>query len=66
MSHLTTSTDDGYLNDFHRKWNEECMKERERTLSMHFSHEFLKAQSDRMNELVRQEEDLSRQRRKSC
>lgn len=65
MSHQETHTDDGYLNDFHRQWNERCMKERERTLSMRFSHEFLKAQSDRMNELVRQEEERLRSERKN-
>ena len=66
MSHLTTHTDDDYLNDFHREWNERCMKERERTQSMRFTHEYAKAQSDRMNELVRkQEEELRKSRKKS-
>ena len=65
MSHLTTHTDDDYLNDFHREWNERCMKERERTQSMRFTHEFLKAQSQRMNDLVRQEEERLRRKRKN-
>ncbi len=43
MSHPIDHTDDDYLNDFHREWNERCMKERERTQSMRFTHEFLKA-----------------------
>ncbi len=64
MSDELTHTDDEYLNDFHREWNERCMKERERTLSMRFSHEYAKAQSERMNELVRQEEERARKRRK--
>ena len=64
MSHQETHTDDGYLNDFHRQWNESCMRENERVASMHLSHAFLKAQSERMKELVRQEEERSRKRRK--
>lgn len=66
MSQLKPPMDGDYLNDFHREWNERCMKERERTQSMRFTHEFLKAQSDRMNELVRkQEEELRKSRKKS-
>ena len=66
MSHPTDHTDDDYLNDFHRERNERCMKERERTQSMRFTYEYAKAQSDRMNELVRkQEEELRKNRKKS-
>ena len=53
-----------YLNDFHREWNEQCMKENARVQSMRFSHAFMKAQSDRMNELVRMEEEKARAERK--
>ena len=65
MSHLITPMDGDYLNDFHKEWNERCMKERERTQSMRFTHAYAKAQSDRMNELVRQEEERLRKRRKN-
>ena len=65
MSHLSTHTDDNYLNDFHREWNERCMKENARISSMRFSHEYMKAASDRMNELVRLEEErLRKEKRK--
>ena len=57
MKAQTTHMDDEYLNDFHREWNERCMIERARTQSMRFSHEQAKAQSDRMNELVKQERE---------
>lgn len=63
MSHQTTHTDDGFLNDFHREWNAHCMVERERTKSMRFTHEYLKAASLRMNELVRKEEERLRDER---
>ena len=49
--------EDNYLNDFHKEWDEQCMKERERTMSMRFSVERARAQSQRMKELVRQEEE---------
>ena len=63
MSHLRIPTDEEYLNDFHKKWNEACMRERERTQSMHFSHEYAKAQSDRLDAHCRMsEEEYSRLR----
>ncbi|MDO4511811.1 MAG: hypothetical protein Q4B68_08350 [Bacteroidales bacterium] len=62
----TSRLDDLYINDFHREWNERCMVERRRTESMHFSHEFLKAQSMRMDELVRQQEEQERLERKKA
>lgn len=65
MSHQETHTDDVYLNDYHREWNERCMKENARVQSMHFSVEQARAQSRRMKDLVRQERELSRQRRGS-
>ena len=48
MSCIRIPTDEEYLNDFHKKWNEACLRERERTKSMHFTHEYAKAQSDRL------------------
>lgn len=64
MSEFRTLTEDGYLNDFHRQWNERCMRENERVKSMRFSHEYAKAQSERMKELIRQEEERLRKKRK--
>lgn len=58
-------TDDVYLNDFHREWNERCMKANEEMQSMHFSHAFAKAQSERMAALVRKEREKQRSGRKS-
>lgn len=60
-------SDDEYLSEFHKQWNEACMKERERTLSMTFTAEYLRVQSQRMDALVRKEElmeCLSGKRRK--
>ena len=67
MSHPTDHTDDVYLNAYHKEWNERCLKADERMHSMPFTHEFLKAQSDRMSELVRkqEEEELRKSRKKS-
>ena len=53
-----------YLNEFHRKWNEACMVERRRTQSMCFSAEFARAQSQRLDALVRKEEERLRSERK--
>lgn len=57
-------TDEEYLNDFHKKWNESLLAERERTLSMRFSHEYLKAQSQRLAEQVRQQEEQLKKKKK--
>ena len=65
MSHLTTLSDDVYLNAYHKEWNERCLKADERMHSMPFTHEFLKAQSLRMNELVRKEKEKLRRQRKN-
>ena len=46
-----------------QKWNEACMKDCERTLSMHYSVEYARAQSQRMAELVRKQEELRQQRK---
>ena len=66
MSHQTTNTDDGYLNDFHREWDKACEKENERVQSMHFTHEYLKAQSERMNALVQKQREEERRKRKEA
>lgn len=57
MAHIRIPTDEEYINDFHKKWNEACMRERERTQSMSFSHEYAKAQSDRLEKHCRMSEE---------
>ena len=37
MKKLGKVRDDNYLNDFHKEWDERCMKENARVLSMHFT-----------------------------
>ena len=64
MSHQTTHTDDGYLNDFHREWNERVLAYRASRQSMRFTAEQARAQSLRMKELVRQEEERLRNERR--
>lgn len=49
-----------FLNDFHKKRYERCMAGIEQTRSMPFSHEFLKAQSVRLTEQMKQEEEEER------
>lgn len=57
--------DDEYLTDFHKVWNEACVKERERTMSMHFTAEFATSQSRRLESVVWLcEEREGRKRRK--
>lgn len=57
--------DDEYLTDFHKQWNEACVKELERTMSMRFSPEFARAQSRRLESQVwLLEEREGRKRRK--
>ena len=63
MSHQEIHTERSYLNDFHRKWNEACMKENERVKSMHFSHEYAKAQSERLAEIALLSDDELLKRR---
>ena len=65
MLHQEINTDDVYLNDFHREWNKRCLETDAKMPPMHFTHEFLRAQSQRMNELVRQEEERLRRKRKN-
>lgn len=60
MSQEKTDDEREYINEFHRQWNERCMVERQRTLSTSYSVEFPKAQSRRLAEQVRQEEEKIR------
>lgn len=66
----TMFREDGYLNDFHRAWDEKCIKDdKERwalmqSKGMHYTAEFARAQSQRMDELVRQEEERLKEERK--
>lgn len=65
----TMFREDGYLNDFHRAWDEKCIKDdKERwalmqSKGMRYTAEFARAQSQRMDELVRQEEERLRKER---
>ena len=52
--------DDEYFSDFHKLWNEACMKERERTLSIRFTAEYLRAQSQCLKAVI-EKEDLMAQ-----
>jgi len=63
MSHNTDYIDDDYLNDFHREWNESCMRENARVQSTCYSPELARAQSLRMKELVCQEEERLKKKR---
>ena len=65
MQHQTIHTDDEYLNDFHRERVEQLRERAASRQSMRFSHEFAKAQSDRMNALVQQEEERLRKEQAS-
>lgn len=62
--------EDGYLNDYHKAWNEKCIKDDEehralmQAKGMRYTAEFLRAQSQRMDALVRQEEEMLRGKRK--
>ena len=62
--------EDGSLNDFHKAWNEKCIKDDEehralmQAKGMRYTAEFLRAQSQRMDALVRQEEEMLRGKRK--
>ena len=48
-----------YRNDFHKQWTEACMKERERTQSMIFSAEYARAQSLRMEAVIKKENRMA-------
>ena len=41
-----------YLTDFHKQWNEACVKERERTMTMRFTAEHMRNQSRRLESAV--------------
>ena len=58
MTKKRLPSDEEYINEFHKQWNEACMKERERTQSMRFSAEFLRAQSQRLRALVEKGERM--------
>ena len=66
----TMFREDGYLNDFHRAWDEKCIKDDKehralmQSKGMRYSTEFARAQSQRMDELVRQEEERLKEERK--
>ena len=66
----TMFREDGYLNDFHRAWDEKCIKDNKerwalmQSKGMRYTAEFARAQSQRMDELVRQEEERLRKERK--
>ncbi len=49
-----------YLNEFHKQWNEACEKTNERMKSKHFTHEYAKAQSERLEALVKKQEEEER------
>ncbi len=62
---LDFSDDDRFINDFHREHYYRCQAENERVKSMHFTVEFARAQSQRMDELVRKQEEELRLKRKN-
>ena len=49
-----------YLNEFHKQWNEACEKENERMKLKRYSHEYLKAQSERLEKLIKKQEEEER------
>ena len=57
--------EDYYLNDFHREWDRRCEESNAIMRSMHFSHEYLKAQSERLEAAWREREREEKLRRKS-
>ena len=57
--------DEDYLNDFHRQWVERSLERRALRQSKRYTHEQLKAQSQRMDELVRKQEEEERRKRKT-
>lgn len=59
MNKIRISSDEEYINEFHKQWNEACMKERERTQSMIFSAEYLRAQSQRMDAVIKKKSRLA-------
>ena len=56
MTKIRIPSDEEYINEFHKQWNEACMKERERTLSMTFTWKYLRTQSKRLDALVKRNE----------
>ena len=60
---LKLPPDDYYQSDFHREWNEACMKERERTRHIRYTVEYLRAQTKRMDAQVKELEETEREKR---
>jgi hypothetical protein len=56
MTKIRIPSDEEYINEFHKQWNEACMKELERTQALCFSVEYLRAQSKRLDALVKRNE----------
>ena len=50
-----------YLNEFHKQWNEACEKENEQVKSKRYSHEYAKAQIERMEALVKKQAEEEKQ-----
>ena len=59
MNKIRIPSDEEYINEFHKQWNEACMKERERTQSMIFSAEYARAQSLRMDAVIKKENRMA-------
>ena len=55
MTKIRIPNDEEYLNEFHKQWNEACMKERERTQALCFSVEYLRAQSQCLKAVIEKE-----------
>lgn len=53
-----------YLNEFHKQWNEACTKTNERMKSKRYSHEYVKAQSERLEALIKKQEEERKAKRK--
>lgn len=56
MTKIRIPSDEEYINEFHKQWNEACMKERERTQSMTFTWEYLRAQSQCLKAVIEKED----------
>jgi len=64
MYKLRIPTDEEYLTDFHKQWNEACMRALEQMPLTRFSHEYLKEQSQKFAEKVRKAEEEQKRQRK--
>ncbi len=61
----TDLSDDIYLNEFHKKWCEDCAESIRQMQSMPFTAEQARAQSKRLESLWRAEEEEKKAKRKS-